>query len=93
MATTMRLCDECDAEIPAARLAAMPRTRWCVACAESRTELLGGNMVWHHKTAPQLELKPISEARVFASKTRRHAPTASLGLGSARRPLTAIDTD
>jgi hypothetical protein len=25
-------CDQCDNPIPAARLAAMPRTRLCVAC-------------------------------------------------------------
>lgn len=28
-------------------------------------------MVWHHKTAPELEIKPMSDAKDFASKTRR----------------------
>lgn len=42
----------------------------CVDCADD-VELLGGNMVWHHKTAPELEIKSFAEAKRFASKTKR----------------------
>lgn len=32
---------------------------------------LGGNMVWDHKTAPELEIKPLARAQAFAKLTRR----------------------
>lgn len=47
----------------------------CTTCAEENmdndVDLLGGNMVWHHKTAPELEIKYMVEAKKFAAKTRR----------------------
>jgi hypothetical protein len=33
--------------------------------------VVGGNMVWAHKTAPELEIKPMVFARSFAKATRR----------------------
>lgn len=45
----------------------------CPVCAEKMgdVELLGGNMIWHHKTAPYMELKSLSSARSFAKQTQR----------------------
>ncbi len=34
-------------------------------------DLLGGNMIWHHKTAPVIEIKYLNEARIFANQTKR----------------------
>lgn len=82
MATTVKIrkCRGCGAEIPAERLDALPRTPWCVCCAEERVERVGGNMVYSHKTAPTLELKPIGEAERFAALTRRSGPGVTVSL-------------
>jgi hypothetical protein len=32
---------------------------------------LGGNMIWNHKTAPEIEVKFLVEAKDFAKKTKR----------------------
>src|SRR5579863_8276208 len=42
----------------------------CVLCATD-IPLLGGNMIWAHKTAPEIEIKSMVEAKAFAKKTRR----------------------
>lgn len=42
----------------------------CTLCACDVAKV-GGNMVWSHKTAPELEIKPMKEARRFAAQTRR----------------------
>ena len=34
-------------------------------------DLLGGNMIWHHKTAPELVIKPLGSAQAFAKVQRR----------------------
>ena len=34
-------------------------------------EKLGGNMVYSHKTAPEIEIKPMAQALIFAKKQRR----------------------
>lgn len=31
-------------------------------------------MVWSHKTAPEIEIKPMDEAKAFAKKTKRFGP-------------------
>jgi DksA/TraR C4-type zinc finger protein len=85
MTTTESRCVECERSIPAARLAAMPGTRWCVRCADSRTERIGGNMVWSHKTAPELELRPLSEAREWHRRYDRRRATANISVGSYAR--------
>ena len=43
----------------------------CPECSRETTERLGGNMVYSHKTAPEIEIKSISDAKVFAKKQRR----------------------
>lgn len=80
-----RCCRACGATIPDRRLQAVPSTVWCVRCAEERVERLGGNPVWTHKTAPEVEIKPESEAQAFASKTRRLCYNACLGLSAIGR--------
>jgi Prokaryotic dksA/traR C4-type zinc finger len=76
----MRLCRGCGHSIPDRRLQAVPTTVWCLTCAESRVELLGGNTIYEHKTGGYVEVKPISEAQTFARKTRRLCYNACLGL-------------
>ena len=46
----------------------------CQECSlfQSEPEPIGGNMVWEHKTAPRLELKPLSAAVAFAKQTERY---------------------
>lgn len=48
---------------------------------------LGGNMIWFHKTAPGLEIKPIAEAREFARKTRRFGAGVMISLTSCKTPF------
>lgn len=86
-----RACAACQKPIPAARLAAVPDTSWCVGCAESRVHRVGGNMVWDHKTAPTLEVKSAGQAKAFARATRRHAFNASLSLTSMSRAMNDRD--
>lgn len=42
----------------------------CTECATD-VPLLGGNMIYTHKTAPELEIKPLAKAKVFASMQER----------------------
>lgn len=46
----------------------------CTACAidQQEPEPTGGNMVWDHKTAPYIELKPMSRAQAFNAMANRH---------------------
>jgi hypothetical protein len=45
----------------------------CNDCAdpEKEVERLGGNMIWEHKTAPTLEIKPMCKALSFANNQKR----------------------
>lgn len=44
----------------------------CTDCGvKSEVELLGGNMVFFHKTAPEIEIKTLSQAQRFAAQTVR----------------------
>ena len=45
----------------------------CPECSLTQVEpeRIGGNMIWDHKTAPYIELKPLSKAKAFAAKTKR----------------------
>ena len=47
-------CFECDNEIPAARLEAMPNTEYCINCADKHTEIVMGRMIYNHKTAGEV---------------------------------------
>lgn len=42
----------------------------CENCATDVPKL-GGNMIWSHKTAPDLEIKPLAQARQFAKLQAR----------------------
>jgi hypothetical protein len=59
-----RDCGEMFTEVPGKR----GYRNQCVPCSEKQAEpeRIGGNMVWDHKTAPYIELKPLSQARAFA---------------------------
>jgi hypothetical protein len=43
----------------------------CPQCSTETVELLGGNMIYQHKTGGYIEVKPLEEARRFAKKTKR----------------------
>jgi hypothetical protein len=66
----MRICVVCDEEFlltpdkPG-------KINECARCATPGPPKVGGNMVWSHKTAPELEIKSMAEARRFAAQTRR----------------------
>ena len=49
-------------------------------CEECATDvpLIGGNMIWEHKTAPGIEIKPLVEAQVFARAQRRSSASSPL---------------
>jgi hypothetical protein len=56
----------------------------CGECgSNSDIERLGGNMVWTSKHAPELEIKPMTQAVAFAKKQRRFGAgvTASIVQG------------
>jgi len=42
----------------------------CEDCAED-VERVGGNMIWSHKTAPEIEIKPMEQAKQFAKASKR----------------------
>jgi len=42
----------------------------CEDCATD-VERVGGNMIWSHKTAPEIEIKPMEQAKAFAKATKR----------------------
>ena len=50
----------------------------CEECSAPDVELLGGNMIWEHKTAPYIEIKPQGEAERFARKTVRTSASSPL---------------
>lgn len=54
----------------------------CEDCAVD-VPRVGGNMIFLHKTGPYIEIKPMEQARRFASKTRRFGAgvTASIVQG------------
>ncbi|MDE2100014.1 MAG: hypothetical protein KGL39_22360 [Patescibacteria group bacterium] len=52
----------------------------CPGCVKGDVEKLGGNMIWSHKTAPEIEIKPLNEAKRFARKTRRIGTTVTQSL-------------
>lgn len=42
----------------------------CEECSDD-VPLQGGNMIWDHKTAPYIEIKPMKDALIFAKQTSR----------------------
>ena len=85
--TTTRACRGCGIDISDRRLQAVPHTPWCVTCAETRVERIGGNMIWSHKTGAEIELKPEGEATAFALRTRRFNYNACIGVSSPTAPV------
>lgn len=67
---TCRDCGEEFIEVPGKR----GYRNQCPECSEKQAEpeLLGGNMIWDHKTAPYIELKTLSKAQSFAEMQSRH---------------------
>ena len=51
----------------------------CTDCAKD-IPLVGGNMIWYHKTAPELEIKSLVNAKRFAKLNKRnsHGPLSSI---------------
>jgi hypothetical protein len=72
MADEMRECSDCGEKYRLTR-DKPGKIDVCGKCGlkAGEVERLGGNMVYTHKTAPALEIKPLSEAEAFARKTRR----------------------
>ena len=66
----MRNCSKCKAEY-VLKLDKPGLIHHCPKCSVEKVERLGGNMIYSHKTAPDLEIKPISKAVEFAGKQRR----------------------
>ena len=67
------ICRDCNKEF-VEKLPGTPGFRnQCPTCSLSQPEPepIGGNMIWDHKTAPYIELKPMSQAKVFAAQTKR----------------------
>ncbi len=49
----------------------------CGGCARDIAKL-GGNMIWFHKTAPYIEIKPMKEAVRFAKANARSSGSSPL---------------
>jgi len=67
------ICRDCNKEFTE-KLPGTPGFRnQCPTCSlsQSEPEPIGGNMIWDHKTAPYIELKPMSQAKIFAAQTKR----------------------
>lgn len=66
----LKICRECESEFiltpnkPG-------KIFHCPACSSETVERLGGNMVFLHKTASTIEIKPASRAIQFAEMTKR----------------------
>lgn len=60
----------------------------CPECSlkQPEPEPIGGNMVWTHKTAPELELKPMHKAKEFAKKQERFGAGVTKCLTERREP-------
>lgn len=78
MKVELRVCRDCGDEFELVVGAPKPGfVDQCPGCA-TEVPLLGGNMIWSHKTAPEIEVKTLVEARAFARLQKR------LGAGVSR---------
>lgn len=61
----------------------------CRVCSEVAGDVprLGGNMIWHHKTGPEIEIKSMKEAKAFASKTARFGVGPLRSIVESKTPL------
>jgi len=76
MSTQQIVCRDCGEEFTPSPQKKIGYVNQCLACAEKKgdVDITGGNMIWHHKTAPELEIKYLNEAKEFARKTKRTGP-------------------
>ena len=47
-------CIDCNTEIPAARLEALPGVQHCLECSDNHTPIVKGYMIYSHKTAGEV---------------------------------------
>jgi len=82
----MRTCENCGQPLSAARMAAAPEEKWCVACIEAAgdVERIRGVMLWHHKTAPELYTGPGTE-KILSEQ--RKGPHAQMAFTSKNNPI------
>lgn len=69
---TTRTCRNCGEEF-IARPGKPGFINQCEDCAHD-VPLLGGNMIWDHKTAPSLVIRPLADAQ-FISKLQKRVGT------------------
>jgi len=50
----MRICEDCHAPIPPARLEALPETCYCVGCSDKHTFKYVARTIYPHKTGGDL---------------------------------------
>lgn len=64
----------------------------CGCKVTEEEELVGGNMIYTGKTGPELELKPLSKAKVFAFCSKRYGASITKTLITQRENRTGYDT-
>jgi hypothetical protein len=64
-------CEHCGAEIPEARLEAMPDAKHCVNCADLFTMKPVGRILYNHKTAGELYIAKDSNTAATLEATYR----------------------
>ena len=65
------------------------RINECYDCGrKSEIPRVGGNMIWSHKTAPDLEIKSMKEAKVFAKQQKRFGAGPLRSIVTSREPST-----
>jgi hypothetical protein len=76
-------CLDCGDPIGARRLEILPTTEYCVKCADKHTPVMGGFMLWTHKTAPEFVLMD-SEKKAADTEYRfgRRRAGAQVAIGS-----------
>lgn len=90
----MPLCEICKCEIPAERLSALPDTTRCVVCVKAAGDpRVKGRMVFEHKTAPVINVMPISQFEETQKQARRGSyGTGEMGATTDWRPGQKRDT-
>lgn len=88
--THMRLCVKCQTPIEEKRLIALPDTRTCVACSE--TKKLVGHMTWEHKTAPTFNLVTPEQHETLQRHSRKgvHAQLPMSSKGPSTLGVTSL---
>lgn len=65
----------------------------CPECSEHQEEpeLVGGNMIYEHKTGAYCELKTLAQAKLFARRTRRLGAGVCSALVTPKEPKPGTD--